>query len=292
MARPTSRGVDYFPLDVGFISDIKIKKIIMSCGPQSIAVLIYVLSTIYKEEGYYMRATDDETSLIAFDTMLTNDYIKEVIQKSCEVDLFSLTMFKKYKILTSAGIQNRYLKITERRKNNSIELSYCLHRDNNNPVQEELLYTKTAVNVTETPVCVNKSTQRKEKKRKESISIIQSSNLDILDDKKSDDYIKKIYHLYMDKIGVISPVVKERLDDLIESYGEAAVVNGIEATQSYGGTTIGYLEKVVQSTVVKEVNQKSGKGGTGLYAGRNSKANRRNADEVVDWDAEAARTQG
>lgn len=289
MARPTSRGVDYFPLDVGFISDIKVKKIIMSCGPQSIAVLIYILSTIYKEEGYYMKATDDETSLIAFDTMLTNDYIKEVIQKSCEVDFFSLNMFKKYKILTSIGIQNRYLKITERRKNNSIEPSYCIHRADNNPVQEELLYTETPVNVTETPVYVNKSTQRKEKKRKESISYIQSSNLDILENKKSDDDIKKIYNLYMSKIGVMSPVIKERLDDLIESYGEAAVVNGIEVTQSYGGTTIGYLEKVVQSTVVKEVNAKSGKGGTGLYAGRNSKANRRNADEVVDWDKEAER---
>ena len=166
MARPISRGVDYFPLDVGFISDIKVKKIIMLCGPQSIAVLIYILSTIYKEEGYYMKATDDETSLIAFDTMLTNDYIKEVIQKSCEVNFFSLNMFKKYKILTSIGIQNRYLKITERRKNNSIEPSYCIHRADNNPVQGELLYTETLVNVTETPVNVNKSTKRKEKKRK------------------------------------------------------------------------------------------------------------------------------
>ena len=180
MARPTSRGVDYFPLDVGFISDIKVKKIIMSCGSQSIAVLIYILSTIYKEEGYYMRATDDETSLIAFDTMLTNDYIKEVINKACEVDLFSLTMFKKYKILTSIGVQNRYLKITERRKNNSIDSSYCLHRADNNPAQGELLYTETLVNVTETPVNVYKSTQRKGNKRKESISYTQSSNLDIL----------------------------------------------------------------------------------------------------------------
>lgn len=281
MARPTSRGVDYFPLDVGFISDIKVKKIIMSCGPQSIAVLIYILSTIYKEEGYYMRATDDETSLIAFDTMLTNDYIKEVIQKACEVDLFSLIMFKKYKILTSIGIQNRYLKITERRKNNSIDSSYCLHRADNNPAQGELLYTETPVNVTETPVNAYKSTQRKEKKRKESISYIQSSNLDILENKKSDDDIKKIYKLYMDKIGVMSPVIKERLDDLIKSYGEAAVANGIDETQSYGGSTIGYLEKVVQSTVVKEVNRKNGQA-------RYSKATRRN-DEQVDWDKEAER---
>lgn len=281
MARPTSRGVDYFPLDVGFISDIKVKKIIMSCGPQSIAVLIYILSTIYKEEGYYMRATDDETSLVAFDTMLTNDYIKEVIQKACEVDLFSLNMFKKYKILTSIGIQNRYLKITERRKNNSIDSSYCLHRADNNPAQGELLYTETPVNVTETPVYVNKSTQRKEKKRKGSISYIQSSNLDILESKKSDDDIKKIYKLYMDKIGVMSPVIKERLDDLIESYGEAAVANGIDETQSYGGSTIGYLEKVVQSTVIKEVNRKNGQA-------RHSKATRRN-DEQVDWDKEAER---
>ena len=35
MARPKAKGVEYFPLDVGFLSDLKIRKIMLSCGASS-----------------------------------------------------------------------------------------------------------------------------------------------------------------------------------------------------------------------------------------------------------------
>lgn len=31
--RPTKQGIDYFPLDVGFFSDVKVRKIARACGP-------------------------------------------------------------------------------------------------------------------------------------------------------------------------------------------------------------------------------------------------------------------
>nr|DAK80447.1 MAG TPA: protein of unknown function (DUF4373) [Caudoviricetes sp.] len=31
MARPTKKGLDYFPLDVDFLSDLKVRRIIKAC---------------------------------------------------------------------------------------------------------------------------------------------------------------------------------------------------------------------------------------------------------------------
>ena len=166
MARPKAKGVEYFPLDVGFLSDLKIRKIMLSCGASSIAVLIYIFAAIYRDEGYFMNVKDDDIALIALDTNLDTDYVKNVINRACEVGLFSFRIYDNFRVLTSEGIQNRYLKITERRKSVKINADINL-------VNVDMMYTETRVNVAETivnvaetPVNVYKSTQSKVKERK------------------------------------------------------------------------------------------------------------------------------
>ena len=57
--RPVKQGIDYFPLDVDFFSDIKVRKIVRACGPQSAYILICLQCNIYKNEGYYIWWYDD-----------------------------------------------------------------------------------------------------------------------------------------------------------------------------------------------------------------------------------------
>ena len=52
--RPTKQGIDYFPMDVGIFTDVKIRKISRACGSQSTSLLICLLCNIYKDEGYYI----------------------------------------------------------------------------------------------------------------------------------------------------------------------------------------------------------------------------------------------
>lgn len=59
MARPRKDGLDYFPLDVNFLSDLKIKKIIRAYGAQAVAVVMSVLTTIYRDNGYFATYDDD-----------------------------------------------------------------------------------------------------------------------------------------------------------------------------------------------------------------------------------------
>lgn len=55
--RPTKQGIDYFPMDVGFFSDVKIRKISRACGSQSTSILICLLCNIYKIMGIIFCGT-------------------------------------------------------------------------------------------------------------------------------------------------------------------------------------------------------------------------------------------
>lgn len=94
---------------------------------------------------------------------------------------------------------------------------------------------------------------------------------------------KKVYELYMKKVSEISPVIKERLDDLVEVYGVDSVVVAINTTHEAGGNSIKYVETVAAGNLKKEVNKANG-------SDRRSGGNRKNKAATdgseVDWSKE------
>lgn len=164
MARPRKTGIDYFPFDVDFLSDIKIRKILRGCGEGAIGILISVLSNIYRDEGYFILVDDDFYFFIADELGITEEQVAKVISKGVEVELFNKRMFDTYKILTSSGIQKRYMKATEKRKNVELEKTYCIVGDKNisshvNLVNDVVKVEETELSEEETPVNDNGSTQ-------------------------------------------------------------------------------------------------------------------------------------
>ena len=277
MARPKAKGVEYFPLDVGFLSDLKIRKIMLSCGASSIAVLIYIFAAIYRDEGYFMNVKDDDIALIALDTNLDTDYVKNVINRACEVGLFSFRIYDNFRVLTSEGIQNRYLKITERRKSVKINADINL-------VNVDMMYTETRVNVAETivnvaetPVNVYKSTQSKVKESKVKESKVKESK--VKESKEKNTVIQNdVFSTWLNTFGDISSFIKETLETLTEEYGPEQVVEAIEITHDRGKTSIKYVEGVLKNKRLgNEKNRRNG-------------SNRK--DEAVDWQAEYERVHG
>ena len=167
MARPLSRGIEYYPLDVDFMNDIKIRKIMKSCGPNSIAIIILLLGNIYGDEGYFMKWDEDVCFLVADAVGAKEVYVKEVLKKCLQVDLFSSELFEKYKIITSKGIQKRFFEITKRRKRDNLINEYLLV----NVTETGVNVTETIVTEAETGVIVSKSTQSKVKESKVKKSI-------------------------------------------------------------------------------------------------------------------------
>ena len=98
---------------------------------------------------------------------------------------------------------------------------------------------------------------------------------------------KPIYDLYMKAIGDVSPVIKDRLDDLVESYGTERVIVAINTTADNGGNSIKYVETVTAGNLKKEVQKDFG---ASKHNGNARNVSRKK--EEVDWQAEYERVHG
>ena len=148
---------------------------------------------------------------------------------------------------------------------------------------------RTVVQRDSTVVEQNEQKERKEKEinniERDTRAREDENPLSMFDDDEIKN--KPIYELYMKSIGDISPVIKERLDDLVESYGKERVIVAINTTADNGGNSIKYVETVTAGNLKKEVNKDFG---TTKRNSSNRGSSRK--DEQVDWQAEYERVHG
>lgn len=148
---------------------------------------------------------------------------------------------------------------------------------------------RTTVQRTSTVVEQNEQKERKGKEinniERDTRACEDENPLSMFDDNEIKN--KPIYELYMKSIGDISPVIKERLDDLVESYGKERVIVAINTTADNGGNSIKYVETVTAGNLKKEVNKDFG---TTKRNSSNRGSSRK--DEQVDWQAEYERVHG
>lgn len=181
MARPIKDGVDYFPFDVDFFQDKKIRILKSEFGAKGITVLIALFCEIYRTHGYYLKWDDDDCFIMA-DAVgcgCTPEHIKQVVQGCLRRSVFDDRVFQVFGVLTSAGIQRRYIRMFNSRTSITIIKEYwLLNNENSNDVPTGVLDkitffsvsgTENAVSSTENP---DKNTENplkeKENKRKES----------------------------------------------------------------------------------------------------------------------------
>ena len=126
MARPIKQGIDNWLIDVDFLRDVKVKKVRIACGPCSPIVIIALINHIHKDYGYFLRWDDEIHYLIADEVGVSGDEVEEVVSKATQVHFFDPDIYAKYKILTSADIQKRFLKAVERRLRVEVIKEYWL----------------------------------------------------------------------------------------------------------------------------------------------------------------------
>lgn len=154
MGRNKKIGLDYFPFDIDFFQDLRIRKLIKYQGGKAVTVYALLLCNIYKQ-GYYMRWDEELPFFVSEQTGFEEAYIREVIKCCLVIGLFSKELYDSEKILTSKGIQERYQKICDLcRRNNEI----CEY---NIISSEDISFSSE-----EKPVSSAKSTQSKVKKSK------------------------------------------------------------------------------------------------------------------------------
>ncbi|MDR1138329.1 MAG: DUF4373 domain-containing protein [Clostridiales bacterium] len=183
MARPIKTGIDYFPCDVVF--DEKVELIQAEFGIKAVGIIVRIWQEIYGTHGYYCSWDTDGAILFLYKHRLTSEgdksLVSEIIRACVRRGIFDRDIFDKYQVLTSAGIQKRYLEAVSRRGNVKIKEEYHCFCN----TQKSLLHAETKVNVdnkyTKTKVNVdNKYTkERREKKRKVKESVQEHTPLDI-----------------------------------------------------------------------------------------------------------------
>lgn len=213
MARPTKKGLDYFPLDVDFLSDLKVRRIIKACGKEAVHILVALLANIYRDEGYYVLWDDDLAFLVADEVGTKEGTVEELVRKAVQVKFFDKDIFDKYSVLTSKGIQNRYILATKERKKVELEFKYLLTNEVNR--------SNISINGRGNPVNQGNNQQSKvkeskEKEIKEDATAGESASLETFQ-----------------KLWLFPNVVQaDDLLDLIDTYGDELVNAAIKLAGS------------------------------------------------------------
>lgn len=122
MARPIKKGLDYFPFDVDFFTDPKIRILRSRYGADGVTLYMYLLCEIYRN-GYYLKMDEDYIYLTADDLRMDVNKVRQVLNFLLERSLFSKTLFQSDKVITSTGIQKRFqTAVKERAKKTPINI--------------------------------------------------------------------------------------------------------------------------------------------------------------------------
>lgn len=124
MGRPPKEGLDYFLLDCAL--DDKFRLIEAEFGLTGFAVVVKLLQSIYGGNGYYREWTEEVALLFASDCKAGGSVVSEIVSASIKRGIFDGETFEKYQVLTSRGIQKRYLEAVKRRKVLTIINQYLL----------------------------------------------------------------------------------------------------------------------------------------------------------------------
>lgn len=117
-------GMPWFMLDCQL--DDKFDLIEAEFGIKGFAVIVKLLQKIYGGEGYYCEWTNDVGLMFSKKMNEGFELVSEIVSASIRRGIFSKELYDKYQILTSKGIQKRYLKAASRRQNVTIEKKYLL----------------------------------------------------------------------------------------------------------------------------------------------------------------------
>jgi hypothetical protein len=123
MARPIKQGLDYFPMDVEL--DDKFELIEAKHGITGFGVLVKLYQRIYKE-GYYLQLSEELLLIFSKRINVDKNKVNEVVNDCFCYQIFDKNLHELYGILTSSGIQKRYLNAIDRRKEVTLCKNYII----------------------------------------------------------------------------------------------------------------------------------------------------------------------
>lgn len=251
MARPAKIGLDYFELDCRM--DDKVKFIQAEFGLKGFAVVVKLLQKIYGEKGYYCEWNEDVLLLFLVDNGLSIDsknLINEIVAACIRRNFFSGELYKKYGILTSSGVQKRYLNATSKREVIILKKEYLLisvGKNNKNVVINSVSDGGNSIND------FSNTQSREDKSREEKITYEHSDKM-LNSESSLEQFYESIWKLYPLKKGkgqvsktkkqALQRIGYEQLKRCVDRYVADIKSSGKEKYMMHGSTFFnsGYVD--------------------------------------------------
>lgn len=255
MARPQKLGIDYFPLDVDIDQDDKIQLVEALHGTTGFAVIIKLFMRIYKE-GYFYKWTETEQLLFSRRVNVDINTLTEIVNDCIKYELFCPELYEKYRILTSAGIQQRYFEASKRRKSITVINQFLLVEPskiinaNINRVNADIEHTETKETSTETPQSkVKESKEEKSKERRLTNTSLEQEETPFREPViKVDDGFAELNKFYQSNIGPVTPHIGDLLSAWCDDYGTELALHALKvALETNAGNKVKYAETVLRN---------------------------------------------
>lgn len=194
--RQNKVGLDYFELDC--LLDDNVKLIQAEFGLKGFAVVVKLYQKIYGSNGYYCEWNEDVLFLFLVENGLSGDsknLINEIVMACIRRGIFSEKLFNKFGILTSSGVQKRYLNATSKRENVELKKEYLLisvGKNRNNVVINSINESRNSIND------IKNEQSKVEKSRVENTNV---HSCELHDTESFEDFFESIWKLYPIKKG-------------------------------------------------------------------------------------------
>lgn len=176
--RPPKESLDYSSWDVSILdNDEKIDELIDSQGIGAFTVYFYLCQKAYGTKGYYLDWDYSRCATIArrLGKGACAEFVKNVVDKCFQCCLFDKRLFELHGILTSKGMQRRFLTVAKERTSPKINVKFWLldddesaglvsHTQNSNYGGSKLNYGGSKLNYQ--PLKESKEKESKGNKRK------------------------------------------------------------------------------------------------------------------------------
>lgn len=115
-------GFQYYKVETGRYSDVRIRKLKRNFGTKGIAVYDYLLALIYGDEGCFAVCNDDCVFNVAEYFSITESVVTEVVTYCAEIGLFDKGLFERDKVLTSRSIQERFADMCKASRRQGVDI--------------------------------------------------------------------------------------------------------------------------------------------------------------------------
>lgn len=270
MARPTRKGLSYYPRDIDHLEDDKVFMLADRYGPLGYMTYDVILSIVFRD-GYYIetdceRLTNRIIRAVGSRWIRNRRQVYDIIRYIADIGLINAALLERG-VVTSAHIQRCYAEVVSRRKFTPTEYwlldgeedvtETCIGNaegrvsDAETPdgaSRAEITATETLPGESESGVTAYNPQTKKSKENKTKENEIKQNKTALPGDGQSSDEMSgEAYAEFCSLIRIPKPAEQLKLEMLCDRYGQSQVVAAIREASVRGGKSAAYVESILRS---------------------------------------------